>query len=476
MSRTPTAIRSLLLSTVLTAPFVMTAHAQGIQINEEALVGKSDACRELAELVQSREEPISAVQTQEVVNAINEDMSEICMTIGEEIVSATQSGETGSETERLTEEETASETERLTEEVELSEEATIEGEAVVSVPEPNVDVEVPAPDVRVTEQHPQIDITQDPAQIELTQAQPQIAVEIPEIIVRVEIPAPQLYVLRQDPQVRVTSADPQVEVTQGEPRVSVRQADPNLNIDLGVEPGEASAEGTSVADSGQQDQGQEQVGGDVSVAGTEPRVEIVQAEGQPQMTYETGEPALSYESAEPQISVMMAEQPQIEVQQSGQATVILETPEEREQRRQQQQQANAGQQGSGQQDSGQQESGQQVAQSDQPEAGSASQTGTGTVMTVGEIMDMEVVTADGEELGNPEALIDVNGETNLVLEDGGFLGLGANSVPVQLSRVTIQDGQIVLENMTEDEIEAANNFRYDENIRLPEDQRIQVGG
>ena len=458
MSRTPTGIRSLLLSTMLTAPFVMTAHAQGIQINEEALVGKSDDCRELAELVQKREEPISAVQTQEVVDAINEDMAEACMTIREEIASVTETGDTTEETERLSEE------------VNVSEEATIEGEAVVTVPEPNVDVEVPAPNVRVTEQHPQIDITQDPDQIELTQAQPQITVEIPEIIVRVEIPAPQLYVLRQDPQVRVTSADPQVEVTQGEPRVSVRQADPNLDIDLGVEAGEAPADGTSVADAGQQDQGQEQVGGDVSVEGTEPRVEIVQAEGQPQMTYETGEPALSYESAEPQISVMMAEQPQIEVEQAGQATIILETPEEREQRRQQQQ-ANAGQQ-----DAGQQDVGQQVAQDGQSGSEGASPTGNGGVMTVGEILAMEVVTADGEELGTPEALIDVNGETNLVIEDGGFLGLGANSVPVRLSRVTIRDGQIVLENMTEDEIEAANNFQYDENIRLPEDQQIQVGG
>ena len=453
MSTTATGIRSLLLSTVLTAPFVMTAHAQGIQINEEALVGMSDACLELAELVQNRQEPIEAAQTQEIVDAINEDRAEVCVTLREDIVMATEAGETTEETERLSEE------------VNLSEEATIEGEAVVSVPEPEVDVQVPAPNVRVTEQHPQIDITQDPAQIELTQAEPQITVEIPEIIVRVDIPAPQVYVLRQDPQVRVTSADPQVEVTQGEPRISVRQADPELDIDLGVDAGEAPTEETPIAEAGQQSEGLEEVGGDVSVAGTEPQVEIVQAEGQPQMTYETGEPALSYESAEPRISVLMAEQPQIEVQQSGEATVILETPEEREQRRQQQQ-ANASQQ----------DAGQQVAQSDQAGAQGQTSAGSGAVMTVGEIMDMEVVTADGEELGAPEALIDVNGETNLVVEDGGFLGLGANSVPVRLSRVTIRDGQIVLENMTEDDIEAASNFQYDENVRLPEDQRIQVGG
>ncbi len=453
MSRTATGIRSLLLSTVLTAPFVMTAHAQGIQINEEALVGKSDDCRELAQLVQNRQEPIAADRTQEVVNAINEDQADVCVTLREDIASTTQAGDTTEETERLSEE------------VNLSEEATIEGEAVVTVPEPDVDVEVPAPNVRVTEQHPQIDITQDPAQIELTQAQPQITVEIPEIIVRVEIPAPQLYVLRQDPQVRVTSADPQVEVSQGEPRISVRQADPELDIDLGVDAGAAPTDETSVADAGQQNEGQENVGGDVSVGGTEPQVEIVQAEGQPQMTYETGEPALSYESAEPQISVLMAEQPQIEVQQSGEATVILETPEEREQRRQQQQ-ANASQS----------ESGQQVAQGDQAGAQDMPQTGNSAMMTVGDIMDMEVVTADGEELGSPEALIDVNGETSIVIEDGGFLGLGANSVPVRLSRVTIRDGQIVLENMTEDDIESASNFQYDENVRLPEDQQIQIGG
>lgn len=445
-------VRGLLLGTALTLPMAAAGQEQRLTINPEQLEGKSAECRQLAELVQERQEPIGAAPSEEIATAINSDDRQACEALRMQIASASPEEE-GADTATARESETAEESERVSETVELSEEATIEGEAVVSVPQPDVDVQVPPPNVRVIEQQPRIDITQPPAEIDLQQERPRIAVEIPEIIVRVDIPAPTIYVLRQDPEVVVSQDDPQVEVQQGEPQVRVTQADPNLNIDLGVDPGaqETEATGTETAGADEETTGQQQVAGDTNISGGEPQVEITEAEGQPVMSYQGGEPTLSYESVEPEISVQMAEQPQVELQQSGEATVVLETPEEREQRRQQRQAQNA-------------------------EGGNAA-TGTGAeTMMVGDLMNMEVVTADGEELGAPVAFVEVDGQPNLVLEDGGFLGMGGKEVSVRMSRVAVQDEQLVLEDMTEEDIEAASAFNFDASRSLPRNEQIGVGG
>ena len=44
-----------------------------------------------------------------------------------------------------------------------------------------------------------------------------------------------------------------------------------------------------------------------------------------------------------------------------------------------------------------------------------------------------------------------------------------------MQRVSIDGDQLLLDEMTEQEIEAANNFTYDENRRLADDQQIRLG-
>lgn len=451
--KTFTSLRSVLLGTVLSAPFAVTAGAQQIQINDSALTGLTEECQQLAQLVKDRDPSMIDTPREDIVDAINTDTAADCTAIRTEFETVLRDVQNGEDSARVTEEDS----ERVTEEVDLSEEATIEGEAVVTVPEPEVDVRTPAPRVRVTEQQPRVAITDQSAQIELEQERPRIAVEIPEIIVSVDIPAPKLYVLQQEPQVEYSEDDPQVEVMQGEPQIRVSQADPELNVDLDVEAGEgdeamAEAEARDTAEGGQP----EQVSGDVDVAENEPQVEIVQAEGGPELTYNAGEPNLSFEQLEPAISVTMAEQPTIRVQQSGEATVVVETEQQRQERRQQQQAAAERPEG-------------QAQETAQAEAEG------GATMPVSDLMVMEVVTADGAELGAPAAFVELQGRTHLVVENGGFLGIGGKEVPVPMQRVSIDGDQLLLDEMTEQEIEAANNFTYDENRRLADDQQIRLG-
>jgi len=198
---------------------------------------------------------------------------------------------------------------------------------------------------------------------------------------------------------------------------------------------------------------------------SEPQVNIVDAEGKAKTSYDGGgEPTLSYDRAKPQVSVEMPKEPTVEVEQSGDPKVIVETPEEREKRRQQQDAA------ADDQRTGEDRNRRMAAADDDDETPA---TGMQT-MTVGELMDMEVVTSNGEDLGAPEGFIEMNGETHLVLGSGGFLGMGEKEVPVRMSKVKVRDEELVVATMTEEDIEAANDFEYDESRELPDDHQVKL--
>lgn len=431
---------------------INAASAQTITIDQSALESRTDECRALGELVMERDATLEAVETETVVDAINQDSPEQCATLRQQIADANPMEQ---------DEDQARASGEATETVNLSEEATIEGEAVVSVPEPNVDVELDPPKVRVTEGQPNVDITQGAPEIELRQERAQIDVEIPEIIVRVQIPAPTIYMLQENPRVSISDPDPQVEVSQAEPRVTVTQGEPELKVDLGVEEGETDTNETEMASAREQDGSEDEIRTQEEVEGSgEPEVEIVRAEGDPQITYQSSEPSLSYEGSEPEIRVAMANRPTIELSQSGEPRVVVESAEERQQRRDTEAAENTQQ---------------QDENAEQPQDTADAEQGAG-MMTVADLMEREVRGADGESLGYPEAVIEMNGQPNIIVADGGFLGLGETEVPVPLSRVSMQDGYLLLQQMTEEEIEDASDFEYDANLELPGDHQLNLGG
>lgn len=495
MKRSSVAAR-LLVGTALCFPFAGAVHSQAlVDITEEELAGKSQECQSLAQEYQGDDDP-TVVSEDEVITAINDDNAEECARLEEEVSAnetQTQQDTTGA---TVTEQQQTEQTQTETEEVDLSEEATIEGEAEVTVPEPDVDVDVPEPTVQVQQQTPQVNISEAPTELQVQQERPQIDVEIPEIIVRVQIPAPQFYMLEGEPQVEVGTQDPQIQVEQGDPTVDVSQGDPELDLNLS-EGESADGQQTDTADAGATGQ-QQQVGANVDVSDpSQARVVINEAEGEPRVTLQRAEPSLSYESPEPEVRVMMAEQPTVEVEQTGEPSVTVETQEEREQRLQQQQEQQAQQQeqqaqeqeqdGQAADDTATLQSGQAGQESEQAQAETGAtgmateQTGETTapgdgMMTVSELRDMEVVTAGGENLGNPEAVVEINGEPNIVLSQGGFLGLGAKQVPVSLSRITVENDRLLLDSMTEEDIDAANDFEYDSNLEMSDDEQVSVSG
>ena len=442
----PTHLKTLLAGTALTVAFAVPSMAQTLNVNVEELAGKSAECRALGQFIADQDGSVAGVEPTRVADAVNSDNAAECVEIQDLLMAqAGATAETASETAET-------EAEATTESVETSQEATIVGEAVVRVPEPNVDVRVPRPEVIVRKAPPQVSVQDGAAQIDVQQARPEIAVEIPTINVRVTMPAPSIYVLQDDPQVSVTEADPQVEVVQGEPEIIVTQPDPQLDIEMGLAEGGQAPADQAETDTANAD-GAQQVSGNVDLAQQQPIVSFVAAAEQPQVEITRAEPEISFSGVQPNVTVTMTEEPTVDVQMAGEPQITIETPEEREQRRAAMQADAAGA---------------APAAEGQRTAGAQGQ------MTVGDVKRLIVVTADGQELGNPQGVMDMDGQQYILLTSGEALGMGSGVVPVPVARMTMEGDRMVMGEMTDEDRQRAQDFQYDENAVMADDQPVMA--
>jgi hypothetical protein len=443
---------TFLAGTALTLSLATAAPAQTrLEIDEDQTAGLNQDCQQLIERLQELDNLVPDEDVDVIVDALNRDEANACAELALSL-DEDQQGQDGqqadaTESGEITETEQETESAEITEEVTVTETVELEGDAQVTVPEPDVDVEVPAPEVTVTQQQPSVDVTEQPSQIEVRQEQPTISVEIPELIVRVEIPAPTIYIQTQDPQVAVNMMDPEVEVTQGEPRISVRQPNPELTLDLGVDDTEGEAQAQRVeSDSGD---GAEQTAGDTEVESSSPEVTFETAQGEPQVNITSAEPEISYEGSEPDVSVTFTQEPTVEIATVGLPTIRFETPEQRDERRQQ---ASAGQ-----------------------EDGSESRNDQGALdgqMTIGDLMELEVMTPDGESLGRPTDFVRHEGQVLMILGDAEALGLGQNA-GIPLDHVAHDGDRLALVELDEDAQRIAEDYEYSEEDAVERDLPVR---
>ncbi|EAQ04504.1 hypothetical protein OB2597_10179 [Pseudooceanicola batsensis HTCC2597] len=456
-----------LLGTALT---LILAHAASaateIRLSDSQVPNLNEECRTLVEHIRDRNNMVPDERSQDVLRALNNDNAEACTDLATVLQDMpAENRDQADATARDSESVTNRESEEVSERVELEQEATIEGVAAVNVPEPNVDVEVDPPQVTVRKSQPEVSVEEAPSTIQVQQPQPNVEVEIPEIVVRVEVPAPSIFIQSDDPTVRVSSADPQVEVQQGEPRVTVTQPDPELQVDLGVDAeGDADQTDTETRQTAENEDGSDvNRGGDVQIASNEPQVEIVQPEGQPGLSINRAQPQVQFEGSEPNVSVRFTQQPTVELAQTGEVQVTFETAEERQARLERQQ--------------NEQPQNERQTAGNAPEQGeNANDQRMANVLLVRDLLGMEVIGANGEELGEPEAVIERDGQIMLVIDEGGFLGLGEDQTAVPLSRVQMdaQNERLQLQELTAAEIDDARDFEYDASEEVDSDREIRL--
>ena len=317
-------ISTLLLTTALTVPFA--THAQEASLEEACAELESAIANELPEGADAAQ----ITQTVETgdVEACRVEFERLFVAQGQTDEQQTETDQAQSESSEP--EATVADTEETT--LRLEDEVTIQGRVLLDQSPPRVEVEESPADVEIEPGAPSVTVSEGQGEIVVRQAPANVTIEMPTPTIRIEQAAPEIIITMPDPDVSVGAAQPTVRVEQAEPRISISQAPPQVDLELErVEDG-AESSGFEVTDnrSGQAYQpgtAPEAVtteDAEVTVTRGEPVVTMAEATEEADVTIERSEPTVRFEQADPQVNFETSGEPQVEFVQSGEPTVTFQ--------------------------------------------------------------------------------------------------------------------------------------------------------
>ncbi|GHB09454.1 PRC-barrel domain-containing protein [Modicisalibacter luteus] len=260
---------------------------------------------------------------------------------------------------------------------------------------------------------------------------------------------------------------------QGLDKDAFRQADANQNNELSLEEylavagdknAQQSQSGQQQSQSGQSqekmDVDVQQKPADVKVNQEPPKVTVKQQppevtieQPDPNVKIDQPKPDVSIDQAKPDVTVEQQGQPEVNVEQSGQAQVnVNEQNEQQQQQQQNQQQQNQNQQ----QQSQQQNSLMQ--------------------MTASDLQGKQVVTQQGEELGEVGEISKSTQDNSLyaIVSVGGFLGLGEKEIALPLQEMNLEQDQLVMQTQrSKDQLKDSAN-EYNEQDYQPVEGNVTL--
>ncbi|MFY0733715.1 PRC-barrel domain-containing protein [Aurantimonas sp. NFXS3] len=333
--------------------------------------------------------------------------------------------------------------------------AEVEADVVVQPDAPAVKVDVPEPDVKVNQADPNVTVSQPQPTITVNQPAPTITVDIPQPTITVRMP---------EPNVNVDMAQPEVSVSQGEPKVSVGEA------------GNAAVE--TAKDSEQANVTVDQANANVQVRQSDqrPKISYQSEDAKVTVNQEKGEPKIIYQNADgsPMDGSEGANAADPAQERRTEATDPAAT---------QQQPTSPAAGGELTTTPENQQSAAPVA-GDQPSAVSDTDNATMAInpsstsqreLTVQELTDYDVISADGDTLGDIEQIVEGNGRLYAVIGSGGFLGLGEKQVAIPLSSLVATDRGMIAPGVSEGQIDALDEFDPEQYPSLENEMRITVG-
>jgi len=316
----------------------------------------------------------------------------------------------------------------------------------------NIVVQQPAPSISVEQAAPQVSVQQPQPNVTVRQPQPEIIVRQPAPVVTIDIPQPEIIVRMPQPEVSVQQAQPTVQVQQAQPQVRVEQPEqPQVQVQ------EAPAA----------------------------QVNLTQPEGQAPVTVEqTGEPRVTLERAEPQVTINQAEgQPTITMEPmqgqqppaGGDSQDANATPEAQEGQQTMAPAAGADSQDPNRTPEAQEGQGQQAMAT---QGGQQPAAGAGQMQRVAltDFEGMNVVNERGENVGEVEGIVQSTADQKryVVIENGGFLGIGENRIALSLEGLMIQGENLVVPGLTDDEIRALPKFETSDQYPEVQDAEVEV--
>jgi hypothetical protein len=119
-----------------------------------------------------------------------------------------------------------------------------------------------------------------------------------------------------------------------------------------------------------------------------------------------------------------------------------------------------------------------------PEAGSTTGSTTATttlgsttrILTVDALEDMDLIGADGKEIGDIEGVVENNADKKqfVVIERGGFLGFGAKAITIPLENLAVQGEKVSLRNIDVAQLDGMTEFTNDNNTFRDLDDSQQI--
>ncbi len=105
--------------------------------------------------------------------------------------------------------------------------------------------------------------------------------------------------------------------------------------------------------------------------------------------------------------------------------------------------------------------------------------GTATrMLTVDALEDMDLVGADGKEIGDIEGVVENNADKKqfVLVERGGFLGFGAKEIAVPVENLAVQGEKVTLRNMDVAQLDGMTEFTNGNNAfrELDDTQQINL--
>ncbi len=101
---------------------------------------------------------------------------------------------------------------------------------------------------------------------------------------------------------------------------------------------------------------------------------------------------------------------------------------------------------------------------------------TARILTVNALEDMDLVGADGKQIGDIEGVVENNADKKqfVIIERGGFLGFGAKTITVPLENVAVKGERVTLRNMDVAQLDGLAEFKNDNNAFRDLDDTQQI--
>lgn len=337
------------------------------------------------------------------------------------------------------------------------------GRIVVNQPEPRVLVEQDAPEITYSQDSAEVRVQQGTPEIIVRQAEPTVRVQMPRPQITITQPEPEIIVRMPEPDVAVDVPEPEFNVSRSQPEVSVTQPEPQVSVRM--EQPEVDV--------------RDQAQAEVQVERDQAIVRREGGEEQARVQIERARPQVRYEQAEPKVEFEMEGEPQVTYNRTGEPNVRVERAGDQARNQQATQDQQAMQ---GRQDAQDEDRTASIRQDEMPEQaynalrGDGQMQGAATVVSVGDLVDRQVVNTRGEELGQVERVVANGNRTYLILSEGGFLGMGEREVALPLDRVSSigGDDQLVLQGLSEEDLQAMPRWNADSGRELGDNDQVDL--